>query len=89
MSAPPVTEGDDDESDEDGDLHDDAEPRVLRSAPWDKPDPAHGWVYLVLGSLAAGAPRWEPNPAWTAARLAQPWRYEQQRIALEDDRAAA
>jgi len=23
MSAPPVTEGDDDESDEDGDLHDD------------------------------------------------------------------
>jgi hypothetical protein len=65
---------------------DDDEPRVLRSVPWDKPDTVHGWVYLVLGTLAAGAPRWEPNPEWTAARLAQPWRYEQQAIVWTEER---
>jgi hypothetical protein len=69
-------------------MHD--EPRLLRSWPYELPHPVHGWVYHQLGSLAAtGELVYEPNPAETARQLAQPWRYSQARMELEEvDRAA-
>ena len=58
----------------------DDEPMVLRAVPYAVPDEVHGWVYLVFGTLAAGAPRWEPDPVETARRLAQPERWAQRQI---------
>lgn len=72
-------------------MSDDAdEPVVLKSWPQAIPDPVHGWLYYRLGSYQeTGRLIYEPNITWTAARLAQPWRYEQQKIAWEEvDRAA-
>jgi hypothetical protein len=48
----------------------DEEPRVERVVPEALDDATHGRVYLVFGSLQAGAPRYEPDPERTARWLA-------------------
>lgn len=53
------------------------EPPVVREAPYCLPHPEHGLVYLVFGSLAAGAPVYEPDPVETARRMARTWRWQQ------------
>lgn len=48
------------------------EPIVLRSWPYAKPDPEHGYVFYVFGSyLKTGRLVYAPDPEETARRLAQ------------------
>jgi hypothetical protein len=66
---------------------DDDEPIALRSVPFALPDPEHGYVFLVFGTLAAGNPTYEPDPALAARMLSRGQRWEQ-RALWEEERAA-